>query len=137
MSILLDTDILIDLALDRDPFAEPAAALFEILERRPGFGWIAWHTASNFYYLVAPERGPRGARRFLAELSEFVHVAETTTESLRLAAGLDMRDFEDAMQVAAATACGAEAIVTRNLKDYRSSPVPARIPLAIVETLSG
>ncbi len=135
MSLLLDTDVLIDLALDRQPFSEPAAALFEILERRPGFAWIAWHSASNFYYLVAPERGPAGARRFLAELTEFVGVAETTTASLRTAAGLALRDFEDAMQVAAALACGADLIVTRNLEDYQSSPVPAVSPEDAVESL--
>jgi len=133
--VLLDTDVLIDLALDREPFAEPAAALFEILERRPGFGWIAWHTASNFYYLVAPERGPQGARQFLVELLEFVGVAETTTESLRRAAALEMRDFEDAMQAAAARACRADLIVTRNLKDYRASPVPPTTPQALVDEL--
>ncbi len=136
MSLLLDTDVLIDLALDREPFAEPAAALFEILERRPGFAWIAWHTASSFYYLVAPERGPAGARRFLAELTEFVGVAETTTESLRTATGLALRDFEDAMQVAAALACGAELIVTRDLKEYSASPVPAMSPERAVARLA-
>ncbi len=109
----------------------------DILERRPGFAWIAWHTASNFYYLVAPERGPAGARRFLAELTGFVGVAETTTESLRTATGLALRDFEDAMQVAAALACAAELIVTRNLKDYKSSPVPAVSPEALVRELGG
>jgi predicted nucleic acid-binding protein len=135
VSLLVDTDVLIDLALDREPFAGPAAALFELLERRPGLAWIAWHTASSFYYLVAPERGPGGARRFLAELTGFIGVAETTTESLRTATGLALRDFEDAMQVAAALACGAERIVTRNLKDYRSSPVPAVSPKSILAEL--
>jgi len=137
VSLLLDTDVLIDLALDRAPFAEPAAELFDILERRPGFAWIAWHTASNFYYLVSPERGPDGARRFLADLTRFIGVAETSTEGLRMATALAMRDFEDAMQVAAATACGAETIVTRNLKDYRSSPIPAVSPEGILEQLQG
>jgi predicted nucleic acid-binding protein len=135
VSLLVDTDVLIDLALDREPFADPAAALFKLFERRPGFAWIAWHTASNFYCLVAPERGPGGVRRFLAELTEFIGVAETSTESLRTATGLALRDFEDAMQVAAALACGAERIVTRNLKDYRSSPVPAVSPESILAEL--
>jgi len=137
VTLLLDTDVLIDLALDRAPFAEPAVELFDLLEARPGYGWIAWHTASNFYYLVSPERGRHGARRFLADLTRFIGVAETSTESLRMATALAMSDFEDAMQVAAASACGAETIVTRNLKDYRSSPIPAVSPQAILEKLLG
>ena len=43
--------------------------------------------------------------------------------------GLAMSDFEDAaMQVAAAAACGADVIVTRNLRDYRRSPIRAAAP---------
>jgi len=137
VSLLLDTDVLIDLALDRAPYADPAAELVDLLEQRPGFGWIAWHSASNFYYLVAPERGREGARRFLADLTGFIGVAETTTESLRTATTLAMKDFEDAMQVASSTACGAETIVTRNLKDYGASPVPATSPEGILKKLLG
>lgn len=60
MRVLLDADILIDLALARAPYVESAAALLDELERRPGSAFIAWHTISNFYYLVAPSRGRRG-----------------------------------------------------------------------------
>lgn len=137
MRILIDTDVLLDLATDRKPFAEPAVELFRYLERHPGLGWIAWHSASNFYYIFSGTQGTDGARRFLEELLRFVRVAETTTESLRYATQLAMADFEDAMQVAAATACGAEAIVTRNLKDYRSSPIPTLSPDSIVDELTG
>lgn len=136
MRLLIDTDVLIDLALDREPYAEPAAALLDLLEEGGARGWIAWHSASNFYYLVAPTRGAADTRRFLVELTSFVPVAETTTESLRLAASLDLRDFEDAMQVAAATICRADRIVTRNLRDYRPSPVPATTPQELLRELS-
>ena len=55
-------------------------------------------------------------------------VAKTGTEDMRYAAGLPLADFEDAMQVAAARACGARWIVTRNLRDYTRSPIPAISP---------
>ena len=57
-----------------------------------------------------------------------MEVAPTGTDSLRYAASLPMTDFEDAMQVAAARTCGARHIVTRNLRDYRHSPIPAISP---------
>ena len=123
--ILLDTDVLIDFALDREPHAEPAATLLSHLERAPKTAFVAWHSLSNFYYLVRPVRGGDETRAFLAELCTFVTVAPTDTEALRLAARLPLGDFEDAMQVAAARSCGVELIVTRNLKDYEGSPVPA------------
>ena len=55
--ILLDTDILIDIALDRHPHAGPASELLDRIEHGAERACIAWHTVSNFYYLVAPSRG--------------------------------------------------------------------------------
>lgn len=135
MIVLLDTDILIDLALDRAPHAEAAARLLESLEQRPGSAFVAWHSISNFFYLVTPHRGAEEARAFLVDLTRFVSVAPTTTESLLYAASLEMKDFEDAMQVAAAKAAGAEVIATRNLRDYANSPVPAISPEALVKSI--
>ena len=121
MNVLIDTDVLIDLALGRKPHDEPAAHLVDALERRRASGFLAWHSASKFYYLVAPKRGNDAARTFLLDLAQFVEVAPTTTESLRQAGRLKLRDFEDAMQVAAAIACGADLIATRN-----TGTMPAR-----------
>lgn len=126
--MLLDTDILIDVALDRRPYSESAARLLDRVERGQGDAFIAWHTVSNFYYLVSSSRGDTDTRDFIVELTRFVAIAPTDTESVRYAASLSMGDFEDAMQVAAARACGAAHIVTRNLRDYVQSPIPAISP---------
>ena len=126
--ILLDTDVLIDVALDREPHGDAAAALIDHLERAPRMAFVAWHTISSFYYLVRPSRGGAAAKDFIEGLTLFVSVAPTDTEALRYATSLPMRDFEDAMQVAAARACGAEFIVTRNTKDFRRSPIHAKTP---------
>ncbi|MBI4617282.1 MAG: PIN domain-containing protein [Planctomycetes bacterium] len=128
MRILVDADVLIDVALDRAPHAEAASKLLDRLERLPGTGFVAWHTLSNFYYLVSPAHGRAAARRYLIELARFIEVSPTTTESLRYAGELGLRDFEDALQVAAAKACGARFIATRNGRDYRASPIPALHP---------
>lgn len=126
--ILLDTDILIDVALDRDPHATAAAEVLERIEAGAERAAVAWHSVSNLYYLVSPARGDIRTRDFITELIAFVSVAETDTASLRYAAALPMNDFEDAMQVAAAHACGARCIVTRNLRDYQRSPIQAISP---------
>lgn len=136
MIILLDTDILVDVALDRAPYAEHGALLLDAVEHRPGSAFIAWHTISNFYYLLAPRRGRSGTRAFLVDLSRFVEVARTTTDSLRYAARLEMKDFEAAMQVAAADACRADVIATRNVRDYAKSPIRAARPESLVGELA-
>ena len=126
--ILLDTDVLIDVALDRHPHSETASELLDRIENGAETAYIAWHSVSNFYYLVSPALGGVNARDFIVELTRFVGVATTDTEGIRYAAGLPMTDFEDAMQVSAARACGARQIVTRNVKDYERSPIRAVEP---------
>jgi predicted nucleic acid-binding protein len=130
--ILLDTDVLLDVALDREPHVDASGALLAHVERRGRGGFVAWHTLSNFYYLVRPVRGQQDTRAFLVDLCSFVVVAPTDAHSLRYAASLSMADLEDAMQVAAARACGAGVIATRNVRDFDRSPTPARTPAEIL-----
>ena len=126
--MLLDTDVLIDVALDRRPHAGPSSELLDQVERAPRRAFVAWHTLSNFYYLVNSARGNADTRDFIAELVRFVAVAPADTAALRYALSLPMADFEDAMQVAAARACGASHIVTRNVRHFARSPIPAITP---------
>ena len=133
--ILLDMDVLIDVALDRTPHAGPAGELLRHLETAPRMAFVAWHSLANFYYLVRPARGDSDARGFLTELTRFVLVAPTDTEAFQYAAALPMKDFEDAMQVAAARSCGADVIVTHNLKDYQHAPLSALTPKQVLASL--
>ncbi len=126
--MLLGADVLLDIALDLHPHSGPASDLLDRVEQGAESVYIAWHSVSNLYYIVAPARGGVNARDFIVELTSFVSVATTDTEAIRYAAGLPMEDLEDAMQVAAARACGARHIVTRNVRDYERSPIRAIDP---------
>ncbi len=126
--ILLNTDVLVDIALDRHPHSESASELLDRIEHGAESAYISWHSVSNLYYVIAPAVGGVSARDFIVELTRFVAVATTDTEGIRYAAELPMADFEDAMQVAAARACGARHIVTRNVRDYVRSPIRAVDP---------
>ena len=135
MILLVDTDILIDFALDRRPHAAPAGELLDALERRQATGFIAWHSVANFHDLVVSKKGSSATKAFLLDLLRFVQVAPTSTVSVRYAASLPMRDFEDALQVAAAVACGANTIATRNVRDYARGPVRATTPTILLKEL--
>ena len=126
--LLLDSDILIDAALVREPYAASSTALLDQLQLGRERACMAWHTVSNVHYIVARERGAAFARQSIANLLEFVDVVETGTADVRYAMDLPMSGFEDALQVAAARACGARAIVTRNVRDFARSPIPAVTP---------
>lgn len=136
MIVLVDTDILVDLALERHPYVDDAAALLDMVERGAARGFVAWHTVSNFYYLVSARRGAAATRRFIDELMHFVDIAPTTTVHLRAASALSFKDFGDAMQVGAALACAAECIATRNARDFRHSPIPALTPAHVIARLT-
>ena len=85
---------------------------------------------------MRPRRGTEDARSLRLDLANFVQVAPTTTESLRQAGRLDMRDFEDAMQVAAGLACRADVIATRNVRDFTAAPMPAQTPADLLDRLA-
>ena len=123
--MLLDTNILLDVILDRHPFSESASELLTVIRGYNTEAFVAWHSISIVYYFVSRSLGDTEAREFILDFTTFLSVAETTTDDVLYAASLPMRDFEDAMQVAAARACGASHIVTRNARDYVRSPIPA------------
>ena len=64
----------------------------------------------------------------LVDTDVLIDIAPTTTTHLRAASRLPLKDLEDAMQVGAAIACAADYIATRNVRDFRNSPVPAVTP---------
>lgn len=141
--ILIDADVLIDVALDQRPHSEASAELLNRAKLGHCQAFVAWHTVSNFYYVVKSRRGDLvksgGAdaetRAFIEEILQFTTIAPTVTADIHYALSLDMSDFEDAMQVAAAKACQASYVVTRNLVDFTRSPVPALKPTQAIEAL--
>ncbi|MDE2838437.1 MAG: PIN domain-containing protein [Chloroflexota bacterium] len=126
--ILLDTDVLLDVALNRHPHADASSEFLAKVADGTPEGFVAWHSVSNLFYVIARARGAAAARDFITGLMDYLAVAPASTEAVRYAASLPMADFEDAMQVAAARACNAEYIVTRNLSDFERSPIPAVTP---------
>lgn len=135
--MLLDTNILLDAALERHPHYRPASAILQRLMHQPGRGCVAWHTIATFYYLAARARGDAQARDFILTLTDFLTVAPTGSDALRYALSLRMNDFEDAMQVAAAHTAGAQYIVTRNIRDFTHSAIPAIAPEQALRELPG
>jgi hypothetical protein len=135
MNIFVDCDILLDVALGREPFRLASGDVLDYLEEHSGQGFIAWHSVANLYYVGAKLLGKEPAKAFIVRLCQFIQVVPTGTREVLQAAQLPMADFEDALQSAAATACGASVIVTRNINDYLSSPVSAISPETLLDQL--
>ncbi len=130
MKILLDTDILLDIALRREAFVEDSSRIIDWAEKNIGRAAVAWHTLSNLAYLVRPNPRP-----FIRDLLRFTLVSPVGTDEALRAIALPMADFEDALQASAATAFDAAFIISRNLRDYKNSPVPAILPRTFLERM--
>jgi len=123
MRLFLDTDILLDVLLEREKHYEASARLLDWAEAHPGQCAVSWHGLANIHYLSKD-----GAWGFIEELTEFCVIPATGTADMKRALGLGFTDLEDAMQTAAALRFEAQIIVTRNLSDYRRSPIKAVRP---------
>jgi predicted nucleic acid-binding protein len=130
MRVFLDTDILLDVLLNRQPHYAASAEVLDWLVERPGSAAISWHGAANLHYLSKD-----GAGDFLRELLEFVDIPRTGARELVQALDLGFADLEDAMQVSAALVFGAQVIVTRNGKTFRRSPIRSLTPAEALRVL--
>lgn len=126
MRLLLDINIFLDIAFARSGQSASTALILECGAKHEA--WVAWHTLATLAYLIERQHDVRTARDFITGLLEWAQVAETTQEHARYALALPMRDLEDALQSAAAHACSAHVIITRNGRDFRASPTPALSP---------
>jgi predicted nucleic acid-binding protein len=127
VKIFIDTNVLIDVALNRREFVDDSARVLDWAEANPKQAAIAWHSVSNLAYLVKQD-----ARGFLSDLLAFVEVAAGDTATVRLALSMSTQDLEDALQVSAAINFGADIIVTRDTNDYKKLPVTAMTPTNFV-----
>ena len=124
MKLLLDTNIVLDLLMDRMPFADAAAELFSKVEDGSATGYLCGTTIATIYYLTAKVVGTPRAQEEIKKLLRLFEVAPVNRPVLQSALTVGFADFEDAVIYEAARHVGAEAIVTRNQKDFKKSKIP-------------
>ena len=124
MKILLDNNVVLDLLMDRMPFADSAVGLFSKVEDGTIIGYLCATTITTVYYLAAKTLGAPRAQEEIEKLLNLFEVAPVNRHVLESALIADFNDFEDAVIHEAACHVGAEAIVTRNQKDFKKSRIP-------------
>lgn len=128
MRVLLDTNVILDVWLAREPFWRDSAALLARVERKELTGLICPTTVTTLHYLAQRALGERKARRLVRQLLDICTVGRVSGKTLEAALGSKVKDFEDAVIEAVAQASRADHIATRNLRDFRHSQVPACEP---------
>jgi predicted nucleic acid-binding protein len=133
MRLLLDINILLDVVLEREPWAEPAAGLLSKIERGEVTGFVAGHTITTIHYVVSQTRDRQAAAEAVSDMLRFLEVVPVEKADFSQALILPTADFEDAVQAAAALKVGVDYIVTRDEKGFGGLSIP---PMNSGEVLS-
>jgi len=133
--ILFDTNVVLDILLDRQPYVEASAAAWAAVETGNAEGMLAAHAVTTLHHLVRKEMGNIKARRIISAILKVFGVATVDSAVIQEALQLPFSDFEDAVTAAAARLAGCECIVTRDPKGFRGSPVRSLTPEAVTPLL--
>jgi hypothetical protein len=137
LQVLFDLNIILDVLQEREGFYDFSARLLALAETGRIQGWLAAHSATTLYYLVAKGRSPDQARVTLTSLLQFLKIAAVGHDTIERALNLPYKDFEDAVQMMAALQIRADYLLTRNVKDYQPALLEVVQPvelLAILQT---
>jgi predicted nucleic acid-binding protein len=133
--ILFDTNVVLDVLLDRRAHAEASTRAWAAVENGVAEGMLAAHAVTTIHYLVRKELGTARAKGVVSAVLRILTVASVDDAILQEALQLPFSDFEDAVTAAAARSAGCDYILTRDPKGFRESPVRAMTPEAAMPLL--
>lgn len=126
--LLLDTNIILDIALKREPHFNHSSKIFELIDEKKIVGYITASTVTDIYYISRKQKGKEIAIEFISNLIEIVEVLGVDKNIIVKAIKSNLNDFEDAVQVSAAEYNRIEIIVTRNALDFENSNLEILTP---------
>lgn len=135
MKLLLDINVVLDVALNRAPFVQDSALLLNAVDQGRAEGFVAAHTITTAFYVTAKIRGVQVATAAISQLLGIVDVVPADRADLLRAISLGWRDFEDAVQAISAEKIAADAIVTRDPKDFQGATITVRSPAEVLALL--
>jgi predicted nucleic acid-binding protein len=134
--VLLDTNIIVDIALARMPYYDDAKIIFQAAQDKQIAIYMSASSITDVYYIISNKIGNVLATGFITNLIEILNIVTVSKETILAALALGWKDFEDAVQYSAGAAVTVSAIVTRNPKDYSGSEIPVLSPQEFVLVLS-
>ena len=132
MRIFLDTNILLDVLLNRKPFCETSSQLWRLAECGRLEAVISAISFNNVFYIVRKYAGKEAAQRTVEVMNVNFSVFPLTQEIISRAIAAKLPDFEDSIQFFSAVSCEADYIITRNAKDFPQDSIPVLSPAAFL-----
>lgn len=134
--VLLDTNIVLDLVLAREPWASQAKPLWDARDAGRLVVYLPASVLTDVFYICRKQVGADRAKAAVAESMRRCVILSADRALLEAALALPGSDFEDNVQIACAQLAGLDLIVTRNTPDFRHSPIPAVEPADIIGRLA-
>ena len=135
MKILFDTNIILDVLLDRKPFSEHASFLMSKVERSEVIGFLCSTTITTIHYLLSKHLEKEKAITSIKTLMSLFEIASVNRVVLDNALDSKFCDFEDSVLHESARHAGADYIITRNIKDFKHSKVSTYTPTEFLSML--
>jgi len=133
MKVLIDTNVILDFLIAREPFAPAAKEIITLAEKNKIEAFLTASSVTDIFYILKKYTDREKAKEILSQLFEIVDVIEVTKGDTKKALNLDLRDFEDALQAWCGKKKKVNYIVTRNEKDFRNSPVKIISPVELIK----
>ena len=134
MRLMIDTNIILDVLLKRDPFFKDSKAVLDLCESRKILGFISASTATDIFYLVRKALNSTDeAYTALGHILNIVKVLTVTNDDVNTAFIQHAPDFEDCLLATCAKSNKCSGIVTRNKKDFLSFGISTFSPEEIIE----
>ena len=129
LKILIDTCVVIDALENRDNFSEDAQELIIGQVNNEYEAYIPASSITDIHYLIQAHTGDRKeALEAIRKICSIFHIADTCGSDCRHALILEGKDYEDNVMIATAIRTQMDCIVTRNIKDFKESPIPVQPP---------
>lgn len=134
MKLLIDTNVVLDVLLRREPFFRTAAEVLNLAQRDDVREYVSASAITDIYYIANKQLKDRAAVRDLLErLLKIVSVAAVSEQEIRNALNLTWADFEDSVQYSVALLNEMDGIVTRNPSDYQEANMRIWLPEQVLE----
>jgi predicted nucleic acid-binding protein len=132
---LLDTNIVLDVALQRQPFYPASLQLLNLIHQVKFEAFISASSITDIYYILRKAKGHDDTIEFLKIVTRLCQVASVDQTSIANALISTLDDFEDAVQVEIARANHLEVIATRNPQDFSVNDIQVLTPETLLQQL--
>jgi len=135
--IFIDTDVIIDFLIDREPHSREAAIIFTLIEQKKLKGYVSSLTFSNLYYVLRKIESHNKVIAKLDSISRLLTILKVDQQTIMYAIASGFPDFEDSIQYNCALDYKKiDVLITRNIKDYKGSEIPLMTPADYLKMVS-